>query len=117
MGGGGVEFPAAQRETQAHGKAQEKARPMVSPGRETAQQQTWVMQPDFTAPREGVALTGDVCLALFKIALVASRLPGMGHLTFLSLKRKPLSLLKTREDDKGKIQFLDFFVSEKNSRY
>ena len=45
---------------------------------------------------------GDVCLALLQIALVVSSLPGMMHLTFLSLKRKPFSLLKITEDGKGK---------------
>lgn len=62
---------------------------MASHGRETAQQQTRVAPPDVTAP-EGVTLMGDVCLAPLKIALVVSGLPGMRHLTFLSLKRKPL---------------------------
>lgn len=64
---------------------------MASHGRETAQQQTRVAQQtrDLTAP-EGVTLMGDVCLAPLKIALVVSGLPGMRHLTFLSLNRKPL---------------------------
>lgn len=56
------------------------------------------MQLDFASPKGRVALIGEVCLALLKIALAVSSLPGMTHLTFLSLKRKPLSLLKIMED-------------------
>lgn len=84
---------------------------------EIRQQQAGGTQPGATSPEEGAPLMGDVCLALFKIPSAVSNLLGMRHLTFLSLKRKPVSLLKITEDGKGKIYFLDFFLSQRKSCY
>ena len=114
--GGNAQQPEGKLSLMRARLSEKSRRPVASPGSEKSQQQTQVMPRGFPSPRAGVTLVGDACSALLKTASAVSSLPGMRRLTFLSLKRKPLSLLKITEDGKGKINFLDFFLSQRNSR-